>query len=360
MNRVFNFSAGPATLPAEVLAQAASEMMDYKGSGMSVMEMSHRGPVYSQIHKEAYLDVKKLLNVPDNYHILFCPGGATLQFSAIPMNLMGEHKKATYFQTGTWSKKSAVEAKKYGSVQVIKSASLPTAEQIAQVDADSDYVYLCDNETIQGVEWKEYPDFGKPLVADMSSNLFSKPLDIEKFGLIFACAQKNFGPAGLSLVIVREDLVGHAFKSTPVLLDYETHVASGKGNPEKMSLYNTPPTYCIYMAGLVFKWMLKNGGVEGMYERNLRKSGAIYGFLDESPLWTAINMDVPARSMMNIPFRHADPAVKQADVLKALEAKGLCTLKGHRSMPESFRASIYNSMPEEGVAQLIKALAEYK
>ncbi len=356
MARVFNFSAGPAALPEEVLQRAKEEMLDWHGAGMSVMEMSHRGKEFMSIAEQAEADLRELMAVPDNYKVLFLQGGASSQFAMVPMNLMTAARSADYFCTGSWSKKAIAEAKRYGDVNVVadtsdsKFTTLP-AQGSVQLGATADYVHYTPNETIQGVEFNYIPETGdKPLVADMSSTILSRQIDISRFGVVYAGAQKNIGPAGLTLVIVREDLIGNAIDNTPAMLDYSTHADNG-------SMYNTPPTYGWYLAGLVFQWLKDKGGIAAMQEINERKAKALYDAIDNSGFY-ANPVERQYRSWMNVPFTLAD-AELDAEFLRLAGEAGLKTLKGHRSVG-GMRASIYNAMPEEGVKALIDFMGEFE
>lgn len=356
MSRVYNFSAGPAMLPEAVLQQAREEMLDWQGSGMSVMEMSHRGKEFMSIAAQAEADVRQLLAVPDNYKALFLQGGASSQFSMVPMNLTRDNKKVDYINTGSWSKKAVAEAKRYADVNIAattqesKFTTTPTQSEL-NLSGDAAYVHYTPNETIEGVEFPYVPETGGvPLVADFSSTILSRPIDVTRYGIIYAGAQKNIGPAGLALVIVREDLIGEAIDGTPVMFKYATHSENG-------SMYNTPPTYGWYLAGLVFKWLLDKGGLEGMAEINQRKAKALYDAIDASGFY-ANPVSVESRSWMNVPFTLAD-AELDAKFLQEAGAAGLKTLKGHRSVG-GMRASIYNAMPEEGVKALIDFMAEFE
>ena len=357
MSRVYNFSAGPAALPEEVLAQARDEMLEWQGSGMSVMEMSHRGKDFMSIAAAAEADVRELLAIPDTYKVLFLQGGASAQFAMVPMNLLGEGGKADYLKTGSWSKKAIAEAKRFGDVHVAatgerdgKFVSVPAQAELA-LSADADYVHYTPNETIEGVEFPYVPDTeGKPLVADMSSTILSRPIDVSRFGIIYAGAQKNIGPAGLTLVIVREDLIGEPLPGTPTMFNYATHAENG-------SMYNTPPTYGWYLAGLVFQWLKRQGGLAGMAAINERKAKALYAVIDGSDFY-ANPVDVACRSWMNVPFTLAEPSLDE-QFLKEASAAGLKTLKGHRSVG-GMRASIYNAMPEAGVQTLIEFMTEFE
>lgn len=354
MSRVYNFSAGPAALPESVLSRAQSEMLDWHGAGMSVMEMSHRGKEFMGIAEQAEADLRELMSIPDNYKVLFLQGGASSQFAMVPMNLMGSKGKADYINTGSWSKKAIAEARRYGEVNVAGDTSaeftVPEQDKL-QFSADAAYLHYTPNETIQGVEFPYIPDAGDvPLVVDVSSTILSRPMDVSKFGIIYAGAQKNIGPAGLTLVIVREDLIGHASSATPAMFDYKIHADAG-------SMYNTPPTYGWYLAGLVFQWLKEQGGLAGMAEINERKAKALYSAIDASDFY-ANPVDPACRSWMNVPFTLADSGL-DASFLEGAAAAGLKTLKGHRSVG-GMRASIYNAMPEAGVDALIEFMAEFE
>jgi len=355
MTRVFNFSAGPGTLPEEVLLQAADEMLDWHGSGQSVMEMSHRGKDFISIAEAAEADLRKLLEVPDGYHVLFLQGGASLQFEMIPMNLIQGRAVSDYILTGEWAKKAVNAAKGLADVNVAASAEdrsftyVPAPSQW-QLSTNAAYVHYTANETIGGVEFGWIPDVGDvPLVSDMSSNLLSRPLDVSRLGLIYAGAQKNIGPAGLTLVIVREDLVGIGEPAPPAMLDYATHAKA-------RSLYNTPPTFAVYVAGLVFRWLLENGGLAAAEQRSIAKAKLLYDFIDSSEFY--LNpVNKADRSRMNVPFRLADPAL-DADFLAGAAKHDLVELKGHRSVG-GMRASLYNAMPIEGVQALVNYMSEF-
>ncbi len=356
MARVFNFSAGPAALPEAVLERAREELLDWHGAGMSVMEMSHRGKEFMSIAQQAEADLRELMAIPDDYKVLFLQGGASLQFAMVPLNLMGQGGRADYYLTGAWSKKAIAEAKRFGEVKVVadtsdsKFTTLP-AEGSVSFSPDAAYVHYTPNETIQGVEFPYVPDTGDiPLVADMSSTILSRPIDVSRFGIIYAGAQKNVGPAGLTLVIVREDLIGKAADSVPVMLNYATHAENG-------SMYNTPPTYAWYLAGLVFQWLKEQGGLERMAEINRRKAAMLYDAIDASDFYDN-PVEKPFRSWMNVPFTLAKPDL-DAKFLEEAAAAGLKTLKGHRSIG-GMRASIYNAMPEEGVKALVDFMAEFE
>lgn len=354
MPRIYNFSAGPSMLPLSVLERAASEMTDYKGSGMSVMEMSHRTPIYQEIISAAESNLRKLMNIPDNYKVLFLQGGATTQFSAVPLNLMNGSRKADYIISGQFSGKAAKEAAKYGEVNVLATSAdrnfcyVPYADTF---DADADYVHICYNNTIFGTTYNYIPATGDiPLVADMSSFILSRPIDVSKFALIYAGAQKNMGPAGMTLVIIRDDLVGNAREETPVMLDYKPQVENG-------SMYNTPPTYSIYMSGLIYEWLLETGGLEERERINIRKAALLYDYLDGSKLFHA-TADKEFRSLMNVCFVTGD-AEKDKAFCSAAAKAGFVNIKGHRSVG-GMRASIYNAMPVEGVEKLVDFMNKYE
>ncbi len=356
MPRVFNFSAGPAMLPEPVLEQAREEMLDWRGSGMCVAEMSHRGKEFMSIADQAEADLRELLAVPDGYKVLFLQGGASTQFAMVPMNLLRGSEGADYLNTGSWSKKAIAEARRFGAVNVAANTEserfnrAPAQDELA-LDGAAAYVHYTPNETIEGVEFPYVPETnGKPLVADMSSTILSRPIEIERFGLIYAGAQKNIGPAGLTIVILREDLMGQPLAGTPTMLDYKTHADNG-------SMYNTPPTYAWYLAGLVFQWLKGLGGLAVMAETNARKAELLYGTIDASGFYG--NPVAPdSRSWMNVPFTLADPGLDET-FLKEAKAEGLTTLKGHRSVG-GMRASIYNAMPEAGVQALVAFMKEFE
>jgi len=356
MSRIWNFSAGPAVLPQEVLARAGDEMLDWHGTGMGVMEMSHRGKDFMGIAARAEADLRELLSIPANYKVLFLPGGATLQFAAIPMNLLAGKGKADFVVTGEWSRKAAKEAQPYCDVHVAASSedrnfTYAPAQRAWKVRADAAYVHYCSNETIGGVEFQWVPEAGEvPLVADASSHILSRPLDVSRFGLIYAGAQKNIGPAGLTIVIVRDDLLGHAQSGVPSVLDYKLQA-------EADSMLNTPATFGIYMAGLVFKWLKQLGGLAGMERRNVAKAKLIYDAIDTSSFYRSA-VAIEDRSRMNIPFNLADESLV-GDFLKGSEARGMVQLKGHRSVG-GIRASIYNAMPIEGVRALVDYMREFE
>ena len=353
MSRIFNFSAGPAVLPEEVLARAGDEMLDWHGTGMCVMEMSHRGKEFIQIAAEAEADLRELLSVPKSYKVLFLQGGATQQFAQIPMNLLHGKGKADYIATGEWAGRAIKEAKAYCDVHIAASSEdkgFTYAPTNWNVRPDTAYVHYCSNETIGGVEFHSVPDSrGATLVADASSHILSRPLDVSKFGLIYAGAQKNIGPAGLTIVIVREDLTGKAQKGTPSIMDYKAQAAAD-------SMLNTPATYSIYIAGLVFKWLKAKGGLPEIEKHNIAKAKLLYDFLDASSFYKN-PVEKQSRSRMNIPFTLADPKQDEA-FLKGAEKEGMVQLKGHRSVG-GMRASIYNAMPIEGVKCLVDYMKEF-
>ena len=356
MSRVYNFSAGPTVLPEEVLKEAAAEMLDYKGCGMSVMEMSHRSQVFDDIIKEAEQDLRDLMHIPDNYKVLFLQGGASQQFAMIPMNLM-KNKVADYIVTGQWAKKAYQEAQKYGKVNKIATSEDKTFSYIPDcsdlpVSPDADYVYICENNTIYGTKFKTLPNTkGKTLVADVSSCFLSEPVDVTKYGIIYGGVQKNIGPAGMVISIIREDLItDEVLEGTPTMLKFKTHADAG-------SLYNTPNCYCIYMCGKVFKWLKKKGGLEVMKERNEKKAKLLYDYLDSSKLFKG-TVEKDSRSLMNVPFVTGDKDLDAKFVKEAKEA-GLENLKGHRTVG-GMRASIYNAMPYEGVEALVAFMKKFE
>lgn len=356
MSKIYNFSAGPAVLPRDVLLKAREEMLDWHCSGMSVMEMSHRGKEFMQIAHEAETDLRDLLAIPSNYKVLFLQGGAHSQFSMIPLNLLGNKKTADYVSTGLWSEKAIAEAAKFCQVNIAASSkdkNFTYAPQQSewQLNPDAAYLHYTSNETIGGVEIFWTPETGKvPLVADMSSHILSRPIDISRYGLIYAGAQKNIGPAGLTIVIVRDDLIGHAKSGTPTMLDYKIHA-------DNDSMYNTPPTYGIYIAGLVFKWLKARGGLEAMEKTNIEKANMLYSYLDASDFYHS--PIVPEnRSRMNVPFTLKDPALDSTFLAEA-NNRGLLQLKGHK-LVGGMRASIYNAMPIEGVQTLVEFMQEFE
>lgn len=352
MHRVVNFSAGPAVLPVPVLEQVRDEMLDWHGSGMSVMEMSHRGPEFESIIARAEEDLRALMAIPANYRVLFLQGGATLQFAMVPANLMAPAGRADYVHTGEWAKKAIAEAARYGQANVAASSAASGFTCVPdfaswKLDPGAAYVHLTTNETIGGVEYHRLPDTGDvPLVADMSSHVLSRPMDVSRFGVIYAGAQKNIGPAGLTIVIIRDDLIGRAPAGTPTLLDYKAMADGG-------SMLNTPPTFAVYVAGLVFRWLLDQGGLAAIERHNRAKAALLYGVIDGSDGFYANPVAPADRSLMNIPFRLRDDAL-DAPFLKAAAAEGLVQLKGHRSVG-GMRASVYNAMPMAGV----EALADF-
>ncbi len=350
MNRVFNFSAGPSMLPLPVLEKAASELVCYGDTGMSVMEMSHRSPEYEAIIKEAEADLRKLMDIPDNYKVLFLQGGASTQFASVCYNLLTGSGKADYIVSGQFSKKAFKEAQKYGDVRVVASSEDRNNTYIPQTKRgdfrpDADYVHICFNNTIYGTKFNYIPDTGDiPLVADMSSCILSEPVDVTKFGVIYAGAQKNVAPAGLTIVIVREDLLGHCRPDTPAMFDWKLMADNG-------SMYNTPPCYPIYIAGLVFKWLLERGGLPAMQEYNQRKAAVLYDYLDSQDYYIA-PVEKDSRSMMNVTFVTGNPELDAMFAKEAAKA-GFRNIKGHRSVG-GMRASIYNAMPIDGVTRLVQ------
>lgn len=357
MERVYNFSAGPAVLPEEVLKEAADEMLNYNGSGMSVMEMSHRSKTYQAIIDEAEKDLRDLLNIPANYKVLFAQGGASLQFASIPMNLM-RNGVADYIITGQWAKKAYQEAQKYGKVNKIASSEdkifsyIPDCSDLAISD-NADYVYICENNTIYGTKFKTLPNTkGKPLVADVSSCFLSEPADITKYGVMYGGVQKNVGPSGVQILIIREDLIGEtpAFAATPTMMNWKIQTDEG-------SLYNTPPTYGIYICGKVFKWLKKLGGLSAMKEINEKKAAVLYNYLDSSKLFRG-TVEKKDRSLMNIPFVIGDEPLEEKFIKEATK-EGLISLKGHRTVG-GMRASLYNAMPIEGVNKLVAFMKDFE
>lgn len=356
MGRVYNFSAGPAVLPEEVLKEAAAEMLDYNGTGMSVMEMSHRSKAFEEIIRTAEADIRELMNIPDNYKVLFLQGGASQQFAMIPMNLM-KNGVADYIVTGQWAKKAYQEAQKYGKANKIASSEDKTFSYIPDcsdlpISEDADYVYICENNTIYGTKYKELPNTkGKTLVADVSSCFLSEPVDVSKYGVIYGGVQKNVGPAGVVIVIIREDLITEdVLPGTPTMLQYKTHADAN-------SLYNTPPAYGIYICGKVFKWLKKQGGLAAMKEKNEKKAKLLYDFLDQSKLFKG-TVEPKDRSLMNVPFVTGDKELDAKFVKEAKEA-GFENLKGHRTVG-GMRASIYNAMPYEGVEALVEFMKKFE
>lgn len=356
MTRAINFSAGPAALPEEVLQQAAAEMLDWRGSGQSVMEMSHRGKEFMSIAAEAEADLRELMAIPANYKVLFLQGGASLQFEMIPMNLLAGKGSADFVNTGEWAKKAMKAIKNFGRANIVATAedtnfNYAPPQSIWKLDPNAAYVHYTANETIGGVEFHWTPETGNvPLVCDMSSNILSKPVDIAKYGLIYAGAQKNIGPAGLTIVIIRDDLIGKGSPAPSAMLDYKTHA-------ENESMYNTPPTYGIYIAGLVFKWLKKQGGLAAVEQKNIAKANLLYNFLDQSSFFKN-PVKKEDRSRMNIPFTLANAELDE-EFLKGAKARGMVQLKGHRSVG-GMRASIYNAMPIEGVQALVEYMKEFE
>ena len=355
MSRAYNFCAGPATLPESVLQQARDEMLDWRGTGMSVMEMSHRSDEFVEIAETAEKDLRELAGISDDYAVLFMQGGASSQFSTIPLNLLGDKTSADYVNTGIWSEKAIAEASRYGAVNVVASSAAQSFTTVPgqdtwNTDPGAAYLHYTPNETIGGLEFDFVPDSGSvPLVADMSSTMLSRPVDVSKFGLIYAGAQKNIGPSGLVVVIIRKDLLGKARKETPTMMNYQVIA-------DNDSMYNTPATYSWYLSGLVFKWLKEQGGVQAMGELNRRKASKLYGFFDASDFY-ANPIEPRFRSWMNVPFTLADDALN-GEFLKGADARGLLNLKGHRSVG-GMRASIYNAMPEAGVDALIDYMTKF-
>lgn len=354
--RVYNFSAGPAILPEEVLKRAADEMLEYGESGQSVMEMSHRSKEYQAIIDSVEASLRRVMSIPDNYKVLFLQGGASSQFAMIPLNLMNKNHKADFVLTGQWANKAYQEASRYGTANVVASSKDKTFSYIPELDPskfdpEADYFHICYNNTIYGTRFNELPDTkGVPIIADMSSCILSEPVDVSKYGMIYAGAQKNMGPAGLTVVIIREDLIGNAMDITPTMFNYQTHADNG-------SMYNTPPTYGIYILGLVLDWIEKKGGLEAMAELNKKKAELLYNFLDSSKLFKA-TVQGKDRSLMNVPFVTGSDEL-DAQFVKEAKAAGLINLKGHRSVG-GMRASIYNAMPYEGVEKLVKFMGEFE
>ena len=356
MSRVYNFSAGPAVLPEEVLKEVAAEMLDYQGTGMSVMEMSHRSKAYQRIIDEAEADLRELMNIPDNYKVLFLQGGAHQQFAMVPMNLM-KNKVADYIVTGQWAKKAWQEARMYGTANAVASSADKTFSYIPDcsdlpISENADYVYICENNTIYGTKFKTLPNTkGKPLVSDVSSCFLSEPVDVSKYGIIYGGVQKNIGPAGVVIVIIREDLITEdTLPGTPTMLKYKTHADNG-------SMYNTPPAYGIYVCGKVFKWLKAQGGLAAMKEYNEKKAAVLYDFLDRSKLFKG-TVRKEDRSLMNVPFVTGDKDL-DAKFIKEADAAGFVNLKGHRSVG-GMRASIYNAMPIEGVEKLVAFMEAFE
>ena len=354
-DRVYNFSAGPSMLPLEVLQRAGAEITNYNGSGMSVMEMSHRSKVFQKIFDETQAKLRKLMNVPEGYKILFLQGGATMQFGMIPLNLLTGSGKADYAVTGHFANQAMKEAKKYGTVNIAASSEdkkhiyIPSQDQL-KLDPEADYFYYCSNNTIEGTEWQYVPETGKvPVVCDMSSDILSRPVDVSKFGLIYAGAQKNMAPAGLTVVIIKEDLAGHEMPITPAIMNYKSMI-------DKDSMYNTPPCWCIYMLGLVCDWLESVGGLEGMQKRNVAKADMLYKTLEETKLFK-LSAEPAARSYMNVTFRTGNDDLDAKFVAESVE-RGFTNLKGHRSVG-GMRASIYNAVPTEGVEALCDFIRDF-
>ncbi len=356
MARVYNFSAGPSMLPEEVLKKAAAEMLDYEGCGQSVMEMSHRSKTFDKIIKDAEKLFRELMNIPDNYKVLFLQGGASTQFAAIPMNFMNKNKKADFIITGQWAKKAYQEAAKYGTARAVASSADKTFSYIPKTtasdfDKDADYVYICMNNTIYGTKFPELPDVGNiPLIADVSSMFLSEPVDVSKFAVIYGGAQKNIAPAGLTVVIIREDMLGNAMDITPTMLNYKIMA-------ENDSLYNTPPCYTIYMCKLVLEWIKEQGGIEAVYATNVKKADILYNYLDSSSMFSS-TVEKEDRSLMNVPFVTGNEEL-DAKFVKEATAAGFVNLKGHRTVG-GMRASIYNAMPVEGVEKLVEFMKEFE
>ncbi len=355
MARVFNFNPGPATLPLEVLEEVRSELLDYHGSGMSIMEASHRGKEYAAVHEEACANIRRLLGLSDDYAVLFMTGGASAQFALVPMNLLGEGGSADYVNSGAWASKAIKEARLQAKINVVadtsgeKPARMPAPDEI-KISDGAVYLHITSNETIAGTQWKEFPEVDVPIVADMSSDMLSRPIDVERFGLIYAGAQKNLGPAGVTVVIIRRDLAARVSEKVPIIMRYSTHV-------EKDSLYNTPPCFNIYVVMLVTRWVLALGGLEAMAERNRAKAAKIYGVLDESDYYRG-TADAGSRSDMNVTFRLPDEEQEARFVAEAA-TQGLKGLKGHRSVG-GIRASIYNAFPPEGVDALVEFMRVFE
>ncbi len=353
--RAYNFCAGPAALPTAVLEKAQQELLDWQGKGLSIMEMSHRSADYVSVAEKAEADLRKLMNIPENYKVLFLQGGASLQFSAIPLNLLGKNSKADYIHTGIWSEKALKEAKRYGDINVVEAGikvdgKFAISEQSEwNLSDNAAYVHYADNETIGGLQFAGIPDVKAPLVCDYSSSILSAPLDVTKFGLIYAGAQKNIGPAGLTIVIIRDDLLDQAKPEIPSILKYGDQAKNG-------SMVNTPSTYAWYLSGLVFEWLLEQGGVEAIHKVNLEKAQLLYGYIDSSDFYNN-PIAIPNRSIMNVPFTLADEALEK-QFLKEAEANYLLNLAGHRSVG-GMRASIYNAVPLEGVQALINFMDDF-
>lgn len=353
--RAYNFCAGPAALPTAVLEKAQQDLLDWQGKGLSIMEMSHRSHDYVAVAEKAEADLRTLMNIPENYKVLFLQGGASLQFSAIPLNLLGKNSKADYIHTGIWSEKALKEAQRYGDINVIEAGTLLdgkhaiTEQSTWNLSNDAAYVHYADNETIGGIQFAGIPEVTTPLVCDYSSSILSAPLDVSKFGLIYAGAQKNIGPAGLTIVIIRDDLLDQAKTEIPSILKYADQAKNG-------SMVNTPATYSWYLSGLVFEWLLEQGGVEAMHKTNLEKAKLLYGYIDGSDFY-ANPIAIPNRSIMNVPFTLADEALEKT-FLQEAESNHLLNLAGHRSVG-GMRASIYNAVPLEGVQALVNFMDDF-
>ncbi|MFH1965456.1 MAG: 3-phosphoserine/phosphohydroxythreonine transaminase [Acidobacteriota bacterium] len=356
MSRVYNFSAGPSVLPEPVLETAAEEMLDYRGTGTSVMEMSHRSPAFKDIIDSAEALIRELMGIPEDYAVLFLQGGASCQFAMVPLNLMTGSGRADYVNTGAWSKKAIAEAKRYGTVNVVASSEGKTFSYIPELtrdmfDPEAEYVHITSNNTIYGTSYAQLPETGEvPLVADMSSNILSQEYDVRKFGCIYAGAQKNIGPAGVTVVVIRKDLIGNARDITPTMFNYQTHAKAG-------SLFNTPPCYSIYIAKLVFEWVKKLGGITAIQAINEEKAALVYAFLDNSPLFSA-TVEPRDRSIMNIPFVLPTDDLN-AEFISGAANRGMINLKGHRSVG-GMRASIYNAMPRKGVVALVEYMKDFE
>ncbi len=356
MARVYNFSAGPATLPEPVLEKAKNELLDFKGTGMSVMEISHRSREFTEVIERAEANLRNLMSIPENYNVLFLQGGASSQFAMVPLNLMIKNKKADYINTGQWSKKAIAEGKRFGSVNVIASSEDKIFNYIPEVrknmfDREADYVHITTNNTIYGTTFSDIPDTGDiPIATDMSSNILGQEYEVKNFGVIYAGAQKNIGPAGLTIVIVREDLIGKAMDITPTMFNYQIHADNG-------SRYNTPPCFAIYIAGMVFEWLINLGGIKTIEKINREKASLLYDFLDNSSLFKA-TVSEPHRSIMNVPFILPSDDLNEKFIKEATD-QGLKTLKGHRTVG-GMRASIYNAMPREGVIALVNFMKKFE
>jgi len=355
MERVYNFSAGPSVLPVSVLEKVQKDLVSYGTAGMSVMEMSHRSKEFEDIIQKCEALLRDILEIPTNYRVLFLQGGASTQFSMVPLNLLKNFHTAAFINTGSWSKKAISEAKKYGEVKIIASSEdknysyIPKLEDL-YIDPSIDYLHITSNNTIEGTKFSTYPTTNAPLVADFSSNILSEPIDVSKFGLIYAGAQKNIGPAGLTIVIIRDDLIGHANSLCPTMLDYKTHMSAS-------SLYNTPPTFSIYVSMLVLEWIKEQGGLKQIHETNLLKAKLLYDFIDQSPLFSS-PVEIDSRSLMNIPFSTSSEEINKQFLAEA-SANGFVNLEGHRSVG-GMRASIYNAMPVEGIEKLVQFMSNFE